>query len=537
MGVNQICSSYGYNNIDPQKIDADKSSDLPVLIEISTLLEMYASANKIKGLAEPKFVIAKNIYSRELNDAKAANPIPKIIEAMNATLKWINEALADPEVRDKDKLSQDRDMLEKSITDLPKEMDKYKNLQRLLAFSKNGMLAKDPEEMQPSALSNELFNVLRELGTKLNKATRDKIGIGSEGWRESESIKAKLNQFVKNTCNSAKIGPAQAGPAQKPAGPGEIPFIKKWEIGGRVGGGYSSASGNGGPAGQVGGALKFKISPELAAQLDYLGQLATGNNYLDGGNNYKKSRSASDAALLSIRRFKSDDQWQAFFQLGYYRYRNYTDPSVLTMDPDRAGMVQNGRVVIPLSKKLDLSITERAFYGEQNGSSQAVIVGEPVLVANLGPVHPYAGPIVGYDRQQNTVLGGFGGVSVTIKGKDQKDEHEINLRVDQSKAYGTGVRFRYFYGNVSSFGIGPSFNYNSADGIRKIAGGLNSIIPLMKDLALLPYIQGGQISDQETKRPFFELGIAINLFMIPAIISGLRPNRTDPLPEVRRWPE
>ncbi|MDD5593572.1 MAG: hypothetical protein PHG97_02365, partial [Candidatus Margulisbacteria bacterium] len=435
MNVSQICSGRNIV-IDPQRVDADKASDLALLPEITALQAMLASVNKLMDLATPpaddKFQsnFAKGVYQFELGQARSANQTQKTLEALKAAIDGIDDKLKTAAPADKEKLQHDRDMLAGLANNLNLEINNYKELQK-----KQTSVVKGPMESSAAEIATELKKVLRDQSFKLHQTTRNALSIGVEGWMESASVILAIDRFINDTCNSAK-----AGNGQRPTAKPETPAQKTWDFSGRAGAGYSSLHNNSGPYGLYGLTVGYHLNPKTIVQLDARGQL-------DMAGNGKESRSASDTYTGTLQ-YRGENT-QLHFQGGYFAYLNTTlDESARRFYPDQSGAIQNGRFVYSFPKsRFSFSLTDYFTAGKMGDSKQISVQGQPAIIARFGDFQAYLGGSGGYDKQKSGAFGGgFAGAYF------QKGKNEAGARFDYSSAYGLLAQARVMV-NIGPFGL------------------------------------------------------------------------------------
>ncbi|MFA6417801.1 MAG: hypothetical protein WCW67_01505 [Candidatus Margulisiibacteriota bacterium] len=478
MDIQAICSSYHVQRLDQQKAaQAEKEvlylSDMRGIVGmIDRIEQMNQTVNSINFSSEVGM-----LFLEKARAATDADPFEKRINTIRETIAALKKM---PQTK-QEKLKEDAANLEKLLETMVSTREIYTKLRDKLSPESQNLelvLSRDTERLRSPNMTR-LVDSLRELAQRLNARLQRKI--------EGEITIGLVNARLSETCQGLKMidQPAQTIPKTPlPSVDGSRPKARRTEpapaFDYRLIGGLGYVSGdNGGALGLAGGSARYKLSSTTALQADYRGQLVTTSNTKEGSDD------ARGTFQLNGERLK------LFVQAGYYNFYNGApDRNIESRNPSRIGLTNAGRLVYNVSDKLAVTFTESVFYGSLDGNSQVRAVVEPGAALKFGPIRPFFGGIVGYDKlSEATMFGGYAGLGF------QSGNHDGAARFDYTKVASL-LQARYFLG--TTFGVGPAlFIQNDSETVR--TGG--SLVGRIKlgNFYLYPSVGGEQVKNGDGK--------------------------------------
>lgn len=508
MELSAICSRYNVQ-IDPQKGDPILKQDLPVLADISVLLEMVA-LTKGMSLDENKLVASKALLELAKQDVQERNPFLRTIKVVEKTISNINEVLPQLPAGHEKKvlLEKEKSYLEEFIREYETRLGRFNILKgQLSAEHYSAIAGENPTEQLTRALS--------QLSFRLNANTRLTLGIGQQGWVDNVSSQ-QINDYMKANCQQIQPinGPVGNRPQIKQAPTPTKKDPNKFNYRLIGGAGYLSGD-NGGVLGLAGASAQYKLSAATSLQADYRGSLVTTSNTKEG----------SDDARVTL---KTNGKLQLFVQAGYYNYYDAAlERNVEARNPSQIGLTNSGRLIYNLSEKLAITLTESVFYGSLDNNSQVRAVAEPGLALRFGPIRPFFGGIVGYDKvSEASMFGGYAGLGF------QSGNHDGAARFDYTKVESL-LQARYFL-NGTTLGVGPALYIKNDYHTETIRTG-GSLVGRIKlgNFYIYPSVGGEQIHNGDGKATAVTGAVVVGFGALPAANLPFMPYSTEPLPEAK----
>ncbi|MFA5183199.1 MAG: hypothetical protein WC405_17925 [Syntrophales bacterium] len=509
MELSAICSKYNVQ-IDPQKGDPILKQDLPVLADISVLLEMVA-LTKGMSLDENKLVASKALLELAKQDVQERNPFLRTIKVVEKTISNINEVLPQLPAGHEKKvlLEKEKSYLEEFIREYETRLGRFNILKgQLSAEHYSAIAGENPTE--------QLTRSLSQLSFRLNANTRLTLGIGQQGWVDNVSSQ-QINDYMKANCQQIQPinGPVGNRPQikQTPTPTKKDPNKFNYRLIG--GAGYLSGD-NGGVLGLAGASAQYKLSAAADLQVDYRGHLVTTSNTREGSDDAR--------GTLRINR----ESLQLFVQAGYYNYYNAApERNVEARNPSQIGLINSGRIISYLSNKIAITLTESIFYGSLDSNSQLRAVAEPGVSLRFGPIRPFIGGIVGYDKiSEASMLGGYAGLGFL------SGDHDGAARFDYTKVASL-LQARYFM-NGTTFGVGPAlFVQNDYQTETIKAGG--SLVGRIKlgNFYIYPSVGGEQVHNNDGKGTAVTGAVVIGFGALRPAGLPFMPYSNEPLPEAK----
>lgn len=510
MEITAICSKYSVQ-IDPQRADSVAKQDLPVLADISVLLDMAALA-KGMSLDESRLIASKTLLQLAKQDVKEANPFLQTIKVIEKTISNINEVLPQLPAGNEKKvlLEKEKGYLEEFLREYETRLERFNVLKRQLS-------AELRPAIEGQELTEQLTRALSQLSFRLNANTRLTLGIGQQGWVDNVTSQ-QIGDYMKTTCQQFRPNPnapiVDQPRTQLPQQPAtNEPNKLSYRLIGGVGYVFGE---NGGVLGVGGGSGRFQFNPETAVQIDYRGQLTTTSHTREGSDD------ARGTFQLNGERLK------LFIQAGYYNFYNAApERNVEARNPSQIGLTNNGRLIYNLSNKFAITFTESVFYGSLDSNSQVRAVAEPGVALRFGPVRPFLGGIVGHDKVSDAaMLGGYAGIGF------QSGNHDGAVRFDYTKVSSL-LQARYFL-NGTTFGVGPAlFIQNDYHTETVRAGG--SLVGRIRlgNFYIYPSVGGEQVHNGDGKATAVTSAVVIGFGALRPANLPFMPYSTESLPEAR----